>query len=481
MNKFQNLTRSLKWIMALLLVTLVAGCGGSSNSSGVLSSTKAISAYSLAGATGVINEATKSIAVTLPNGSNVTALVATFTTTGASVKIGSVAQTSGTTVNNFTTPKAYIVTAADATTATYTVTVSVAAASAKAITAYSLAWTSGTPGTATGTITGTTSPYAIAVTVPNGTAVTALVATFATTGASVKVATVAQVSGTTPNDFTAAKAYLVTAADATTATYNVTVTVAPAVGQIVCGGASGTNCVNLLSAANYVILDEATVTFTPIATVLTAATITGDVAVSPAAATFMTGFALAMDPTNCFSTSTHVVGKLYAANYSGPNGCAAVPDTATLLTTAVSDKNAAYTAALGKAASGGGLVTACPGAGAFDGTVVTPLAPGVYTCGVGVTIPTNFTLNGNATDVWVFKITGTLSQTGATSVLLTGGALPQNVFWIVSNGVSIGAAAHLEGVVMSATNISLLTGASVKGRLFGRTGVLMDSNTVVQP
>jgi hypothetical protein len=136
---------------------------------------------------------------------------------------------------------------------------------------------------------------------------------------------------------------------------------------------------------------------------------------------------------------------------------------------------------MGKAPSGGGLVTACPGTGAFDGGVVSPLAPGVYTCGVNVSIPTNFTLNGNATDVWVFQITGSLAQTGATSVLLTGGALPQNVFWIVSNGVAIGANAHMEGVVMSATNISLLNGASVKGRLFGRTGVLMDSNTVVQP
>jgi hypothetical protein len=248
------------------------------------------------------------------------------------------------------------------------------------------------------------------------------------------------------------------------------------------GVCSGASCVNLGKAANYAILDEATVTFTPTATTTTTPTITGAIGLSPAAASFITGFSLALDPAKCFSTSTRVTGKIYAADYSSVNGCAtATTDTATILTTAVGDKNTAYTAASGMAAAGGGLVTACPGGGAFDGTVVAPIVAGVYTCGAGVTIPTNITLNGNATDVWVFKITGSLAQTGATSVLLTGGALPQNVFWQVSNGVSIGAGAHMEGVVMSATNISLVTNATVKGRLLAKTGVLMDSNTVTQP
>jgi len=74
---------------------------------------------------------------------------------------------------------------------------------------------------ATGTISGT----AIAVTVPYGTDVTKLVATFTTTGASVAVGTTAQVSGTTPNDFTNPVTYTVTAEDGSTQSYTVTVTV----------------------------------------------------------------------------------------------------------------------------------------------------------------------------------------------------------------------------------------------------------------
>ena len=246
----------------------------------------------------------------------------------------------------------------------------------------------------------------------------------------------------------------------------------------VCTGAS---CVNLGTAANYVILDEATVTFTPTATTTTTPTITGNIGVSPAAASSLTGFALALDPAKCFSTSTRVTGKLYAADYSSVNGCAtATSDTATILTTAVGDKNTAYTAAAGMALAGGGLITACPGAGAFGGLTV---APGVYKCAVsvGIATATNLVLNGTATDVWVFEINGTLSQAGSTQVQLTGGALPQNVFWQVSNGVSIGAGALMQGVILSGTNITLVTGATSKGRLLAKTGVLMDSNTVTRP
>lgn len=80
-----------------------------------LSSTKGITAFSFTEGTGVITGT--DIAVTVPYGTNVTALVPTFTITGASVSpLGGVAQ-------NFTSPVTYTVTADDATTKNYTVTV----------------------------------------------------------------------------------------------------------------------------------------------------------------------------------------------------------------------------------------------------------------------------------------------------------------------------------------------------------------------
>jgi hypothetical protein len=164
------------------------------------------------------------ITATVPFGTDITALKATFTTTGASVKVGSTVQTSGTTANDFTNPVTYTVTAADNTTKSYTVTVSVADGSSKAIMAFSFLMSDNgnLPADVTATITGT----AITANVPAGTDVTALVATFTTTGASVSVGTTPQVSGTTPNDFTLPVTYTVTALDNTTQDYTVTVTAA---------------------------------------------------------------------------------------------------------------------------------------------------------------------------------------------------------------------------------------------------------------
>jgi hypothetical protein len=183
---------------------------------------KAITAFSFAGlpADGAIDQAARTIAVGVPAGTDPTRLVATFTTTGASVSVGGVAQVSGATPNDFTRPLPYLVTAADGTTATYTVTVVPAPSPAKALTAFSIV----SP-PAAGAID--EAAGAVSVTVPHGTALTALVASFTTTGVSVEVGGVEQVSGVTPNDFTRPVDYLVTAEDGSTATYTVTVAVAP--------------------------------------------------------------------------------------------------------------------------------------------------------------------------------------------------------------------------------------------------------------
>src|SRR5659263_4301 len=153
----------------------------------------------------------------MPFGTDVTNLVATFTTTGASVNVDSTVQVSGTTAHNFTSSVAYTVTAADSSTQDYTVNVAVALSSAKAITAFSLAGVVGTINE-----TGKT----IAVTMPFGTSVTNLVATFTTTGVSVNVDSTVQTSGTTAHNFTSPVTYTVTAADSSTQDYVVTVAVA---------------------------------------------------------------------------------------------------------------------------------------------------------------------------------------------------------------------------------------------------------------
>jgi len=58
MNRIEGMTKPLLWFLAILLVALVAGCGSGSAAPG---STKAISAYSLGGTTGTINETAKQL------------------------------------------------------------------------------------------------------------------------------------------------------------------------------------------------------------------------------------------------------------------------------------------------------------------------------------------------------------------------------------------------------------------------------------
>ena len=194
------------------------GGGGGGGGAGPIASSKAMTAFTFStpAATGTINESAKTIALTVPAGTNVTALVATFTTTGSSVQVGSAAQVSGTTPNDFTSPVAYTVIAADSTTAQYTVTVTIASASSKAITSYSILGVAGVINETAKTI---------AVTLPSGTSISALTAKFTSTGASVTVSGTAQTSATTQNNFASPVIYTVIASDNSTAQYTVTISV----------------------------------------------------------------------------------------------------------------------------------------------------------------------------------------------------------------------------------------------------------------
>jgi hypothetical protein len=168
------------------------------------------------------------ITATVPFGTDVSNLhlIATFFTSGASVSVGGTVQESDITENDFSNGKqvVYTVTAGDGTTTDYTVTVEVAPNSAKEITDFKfLAGDNGLPDDVIATITDT----AITASVPANTDRSQLIATFVTTGATVKVGTVPQTSGSTPNDFSNPVHYTVTADDGTTKDFTVTVTFAP--------------------------------------------------------------------------------------------------------------------------------------------------------------------------------------------------------------------------------------------------------------
>jgi len=109
------------------------------------------------------------------------------------------------------------------------------------------------------------------------------------------------------------------------------------------------------------------------------------------------------------------------------------------------------------------------------------LAPGLYTWGTGVTIPTDVTLSGGADDVWIFQVSNDLDLATATSVILSGGAQAKNIYWQVAGEVTIHANAHFEGVILGQTGITLQTQASMDGRAFAQSLIALDDNAIAAP
>jgi len=471
MNRIESIMKPLTWFMALLVVAVAAGCSSGSSgssSSAAVSSAAAITAYSLAGAPGTIDESAKTITVAKPSMTGPTTMVATFTTTGASVKVGTMTQMSGTTPNNFTNPVVYTVTAADGTAVTYTVTVTMATSSAKSITAYSLAGV-------TGNINETAKT--IAVTQPNGTNVTALIATFTTTGTSVTVGTpaVTQVSRTTANDFTNPVAYVVTATDASTATYTVTVTVA---------GVAATNpaAPSLGEAGRFVLLAPAAITTTGVTAISN-----GDIGISPAARTFLAGFTAGVNAgeltqlTNGLSYAaddTNPAPYAYPLHYSTPVIGAPWTTTGAMLTQANTDLGIADTF-LAADPNPNVASQLCP---TELGTLV--LTRGVYkvASNVGITTgPLHLDAQGDPNAVFIFNIGGTLTTGASGSIVLDGGAQAKNVYWRTSGITTIAAGTTFYGNVFATTQVNVLAGAMITGSLFAITDrITLISDTVTK-
>ena len=182
------------------------------------SAEKAITSFSFLhpAAAGKIDQDTKTVTIPVPHGTDVSSLIAVYSATGTRVTVDDTEQASGVTINDFTDPLTYVVTAEDGSEARYTVTVAPAPGSEKAIISFSILIPPAE---------GTIDPAAkmIRVRLPEGTALSGLVATFATTGAEVKVNGTVQVSGVTVNDFNGTVSYVVTAEDGSTATWSVRV------------------------------------------------------------------------------------------------------------------------------------------------------------------------------------------------------------------------------------------------------------------
>jgi len=215
--------------------------------------------------------------------------------------------------------------------------------------------------------------------------------------------------------------------------------------------------IDLKLTTGYVILAGSLVSNVP------TSAITGDIGLSPAAGSQITGFG-----------NTEITGTVYTVDATGPAG--SVTNTVGL-TAAKDDLTAAYNEAAGRSSTDMVIL-----AGNIGGLTLTP---GLYKSNGSLEISSGdltFDAKGNANAVFIIQIASALNTTSGRKVFLAGGAQASNIFWQVGTSATLGTTSVFKGTIMADQSISMNTGASIEGRLLARIGaVTLNSSTVVKP
>ena len=230
--------------------------------------------------------------------------------------------------------------------------------------------------------------------------------------------------------------------------------------------------VELGTAGNYAILTKAGISTVP------DSVITGNIAVSPIAATAITGFSLALAVDGKSSTSLQISsGMAYGASYIAP--------TPADLTVAIGDIGTAYTDAASRLNPHPNKINL--GGGSIGGLTLSQTTDGVddnngvYTFGSGVTINSDVTFDGSAEDIFIIQMTGNLLVAANVNVILTGGVLAKNIFWQVTGNVKVMAGAHMEGILLVKTDVLFVTGSSLNGRVLAQSACALQMATITEP
>jgi PGF-pre-PGF domain-containing protein len=221
--------------------------------------------------------------------------------------------------------------------------------------------------------------------------------------------------------------------------------------------------INLGEAGNFAVLSKVAISSVP------GSIITGDVGISPADGTYITGL-----------TCPEINGTLHVAAAGGGTLACQTVDPA-YLTPTILEMQAAYTDALSRAYD----VTLGGDIGGLT------LIPGVYFTASGLGITSDVNLDCTSTGpngVFIFQIGGNLNLPANTNINLIGGCQAANIFWAVAGtttiGGGVGTESTFEGTVLGGpetSEISAVTGSTINGRLLGQKGIALDSNIVTKP
>jgi hypothetical protein len=221
--------------------------------------------------------------------------------------------------------------------------------------------------------------------------------------------------------------------------------------------------IDLGSAKEFAILTKTGISTDPTALSF----ITGDIGVSPIAHTAITGFALDKQ-TAPYSHSSQIQGRAYAADWA--------PPTPVKLITAVSDMEAAYSAASQRSSDDPARTD--PGANGEIGDMT--LTHGVYTFGTDITISDDVAFQGGANDVFIIKTTGNILQEKDTKMIL-GDVQAKNIFWQVAGQVTVGESSEMKGILLVKEAVTFVSDSSLEGRVLAQTRCNLVHATITAP
>jgi hypothetical protein len=115
-----------------------------------------------------------------------------------------------------------------------------------------------------------------------------------------------------------------------------------------------------------------------------------------------------------------------------------------------------------------------------DYTIASPIGNGAILTagtylfpGVSSTLTDTLFLDGNANDVFIFKVDGTLSTDPNSKVILINGALACNVYWKVEGLVSMASGTTMRGtIIANNAAINMSTGDTLEGRALSTNGAV---------
>lgn len=109
--------------------------------------------------------------------------------------------------------------------------------------------------------------------------------------------------------------------------------------------------------------------------------------------------------------------------------------------------------------------------------------PGVHTSAAAISNTGTITLDadGDSSAVFVFQIGAALSSAASSKVVLTDGALANNVYWQVVGAISLGAGSEYVGTLLGAAAITFGDGASIKGRALTPAAITLTNSPFTWP